>query len=346
LVSPSDPVRPSSSHASIRTPERQSISSLNTQDAGSAPVSTGRESRSLGQTEPAQNRACMGQLDVSIPNISRPEKSSNYRIPSAVAWVNIFGGLGTPTSAHGQEPISQDSLSSGQSYLNARAHSNSPWQQSGSAIADVAYGVPHVFTESFADRPSFDVNLQGMANPFDGIDHYSSNTLFTPPDNPTWIPFAPAPDPPNAEADIPEPEDPPELRCDAEGCDASFTGTYRNGNLGRHRRQKHADLKSYECEAVGCDAIYSRQDARLKHYRASHPELASSHTVRKLDPMRCPHGCPATFDRTGEYRRHMIIHERPRYRCPLVDCTKTFSRADKLRDHAKKGHGGGNPFGL
>jgi len=64
------------------------------------------------------------------------------------------------------------------------------------------------------------------------------------------------------------------------------------------------------------------------------------------DRIHCPHGCPATFGRGGEYRRHMMIHERPRYRCPMVDCPKTFSRADKLRDHAKRGHGGHNPLNL
>jgi len=64
------------------------------------------------------------------------------------------------------------------------------------------------------------------------------------------------------------------------------------------------------------------------------------------DRIRCPHGCPATFGRGGEYRRHMMNHGRPRYRCPMFDCPKTFSRADKLRDHAKKGHGGNNPLNL
>jgi len=70
------------------------------------------------------------------------------------------------------------------------------------------------------------------------------------------------------------------------------------------------------------------------------PALASA------DRISCPHGCAATFGRGGEYRRHMMKHDRPRYRCPMVDCTKTFSRADKLRDHAKKGHGGRNPLNL
>ncbi|KAH6868115.1 hypothetical protein BKA58DRAFT_188694 [Alternaria rosae] len=69
-------------------------------------------------------------------------------------------------------------------------------------------------------------------------------------------------------------------------------------------------------------------------------------TPAAADRFRCPHGCPATFGRGGEYRRHMMIHERPRYRCPIVDCPKAFSRADKLRDHAKRGHGGRNPLNL
>jgi hypothetical protein len=65
-----------------------------------------------------------------------------------------------------------------------------------------------------------------------------------------------------------------------------------------------------------------------------------------LGRMRCPHGCPATFGRGGEYRRHMRNHEPHRFRCPMISCPKTFSRADKLRDHAKKGHGGHNPLHL
>ena len=59
----------------------------------------------------------------------------------------------------------------------------------------------------------------------------------------------------------------------------------------------------------------------------------------------CPR-CPATFGRGGEYRRHLRIHQAPRYRCPMIDCPKEFSRADKLRDHAKRGHGGCNPLNL
>ncbi|KAI4677812.1 hypothetical protein J4E81_010838 [Alternaria sp. BMP 2799] len=65
-----------------------------------------------------------------------------------------------------------------------------------------------------------------------------------------------------------------------------------------------------------------------------------------VDRIHCPRGCPATFGRGGEYRRHMMIHAPARYRCPMVDCSRTFSRADKLRDHAKKGHGGRNPLNL
>ncbi|KAI4671022.1 uncharacterized protein J4E88_009417 [Alternaria novae-zelandiae] len=84
---------------------------------------------------------------------------------------------------------------------------------------------------------------------------------------------------------------------------------------------------------------------------ASYPGMVSATPAQAPAPaaanrIRCPHGCPATFGRGGEYRRHMMIHEPARYRCPMVDCPKTFSRADKLRDHAKRGHGGRNPLRL
>ena len=76
------------------------------------------------------------------------------------------------------------------------------------------------------------------------------------------------------------------------------------------------------------------------------PAPVSAPARAAADHLRCPHGCQATFGRGGEYRRHMMIHERLRYRCPMVDCPRTFSRADKLRDHAKRGHGGRNPLRL
>jgi len=57
-------------------------------------------------------------------------------------------------------------------------------------------------------------------------------------------------------------------------CSAQFTGVHRKGNFGRHRRQKHSEmLRRHICEADGCSKVFMRLDARLKHYRKSHPEL-------------------------------------------------------------------------
>ncbi|KAI4908758.1 hypothetical protein J4E90_008493 [Alternaria incomplexa] len=55
--------------------------------------------------------------------------------------------------------------------------------------------------------------------------------------------------------------------------------------------------------------------------------------------IRCPEGCPETFGRNEEMRRHMKKHGTPRFKCPIYDCPMTFYRKDKLQDHAKKGHG-------
>ncbi|KAF1940040.1 hypothetical protein EJ02DRAFT_456391 [Clathrospora elynae] len=54
--------------------------------------------------------------------------------------------------------------------------------------------------------------------------------------------------------------------------------------------------------------------------------------------MYCPKGCPQTFRRAGDYRRHMKKHTTPCYKCAVFDCDMTFYRADKLRDHLKQGH--------
>jgi hypothetical protein len=56
--------------------------------------------------------------------------------------------------------------------------------------------------------------------------------------------------------------------------------------------------------------------------------------------LTCPRGCPGSFRRPGDYRRHMRKHEQPRYKCPKFDCDKTFYRADKMRDHVRQGHKG------
>ena len=65
------------------------------------------------------------------------------------------------------------------------------------------------------------------------------------------------------------------LSCPFAGCEAAFTGDYRRGNLGRHWRQKHtSQVAQYRCEDEECMKSFRRRDARLKHYRRYHPELA------------------------------------------------------------------------
>ncbi|KAH8628748.1 hypothetical protein IG631_16005 [Alternaria alternata] len=62
------------------------------------------------------------------------------------------------------------------------------------------------------------------------------------------------------------------VRCPS--CSAQFEGIHRQGNYGRHRRQKHAgQRKELPCEHSTCGKSYRRSDARLKHYRKYHPEL-------------------------------------------------------------------------
>lgn len=66
-------------------------------------------------------------------------------------------------------------------------------------------------------------------------------------------------------------------------CDRKFTGAYQRGNLARHVRQKHtgANCGLLTCIAEGCFKTFQRPDARLKHARRQHPELALQPASRR-----------------------------------------------------------------
>jgi hypothetical protein len=73
------------------------------------------------------------------------------------------------------------------------------------------------------------------------------------------------------------------LRCQHHVCDSKFSGKYRIGNFGRHMRTKHGinGQREYPCEVEDCPKTYFRQDARLKHHRKEHPNLAVSAEHRR-----------------------------------------------------------------
>lgn len=56
---------------------------------------------------------------------------------------------------------------------------------------------------------------------------------------------------------------------------SSFTGTYREGNLSRHKRQRHGSESEgqYRCQGSGCNKRFKRLGVRLKHYGKDHPRL-------------------------------------------------------------------------
>jgi hypothetical protein len=78
----------------------------------------------------------------------------------------------------------------------------------------------------------------------------------------------------------PPADDPYVLYCETIGCPAFFTGVHRRGNLGRHTRQQHKSGKLYVCKDDTCAREFKRSDARVKHYRKHHPELASEYVPR------------------------------------------------------------------
>ncbi|KAF1829205.1 hypothetical protein BDW02DRAFT_178976 [Decorospora gaudefroyi] len=69
--------------------------------------------------------------------------------------------------------------------------------------------------------------------------------------------------------------------CSEPGCDKFFTGEYRKGNLRRHIMHYHGHTGRYNCESQGCAISFKRNDARLRHYRKCHPDLASPFVARR-----------------------------------------------------------------
>jgi len=77
-------------------------------------------------------------------------------------------------------------------------------------------------------------------------------------------------------ASAPPTHTPDVMYCSEGGCRQAFRGQYCRGNLARHRRLSHGKGKPYVCGDKTCAKEFKRQDARLKHYRKYHSELAAS----------------------------------------------------------------------
>ena len=92
----------------------------------------------------------------------------------------------------------------------------------------------------------------------------------------------------NASSAGPPPTHTPEIMyCEVVDCRQAFTGLYSRGNLGRHRRLVHGTGSRYVCGDDTCAKEFRRQDARLKHYRKYHPDLAAdSPLVRRSSASR------------------------------------------------------------
>jgi hypothetical protein len=68
------------------------------------------------------------------------------------------------------------------------------------------------------------------------------------------------------------------------------------------------------------------------------PNAANTHSSG--DRIYCTHmGCPATFRRAADFRRHIKKHSAPGLPCPIKTCDYKSYRHDKLREHGRKKHG-------
>ncbi|KAH8731165.1 hypothetical protein GQ44DRAFT_722808 [Phaeosphaeriaceae sp. PMI808] len=92
-----------------------------------------------------------------------------------------------------------------------------------------------------------------------------------------------APSSPTSDLSETPADEPDVLLCLKDGCKKMFQGKYRRGTLHRHMRLKHNNEqeREYKCEAHGCNKVFKRQDARLKHHRSKHLELGCPGPLRR-----------------------------------------------------------------
>lgn len=120
------------------------------------------------------------------------------------------------------------------------------------------------------------------------------------------------------------------LRCEVGGCSQAFTGLYRQGNLGRHRRLVHGTGSRYICGDITCAKEFRRQDARLNHYRKYHRELAAQMLERSFPCPVCqaeqklgsPHTCTSAPVTTLSAVRTHLTRRLPRGQPPHLPFLK------------------------
>jgi uncharacterized Zn-finger protein len=112
--------------------------------------------------------------------------------------------------------------------------------------------------------------------------------------------------------------------CPEKACDAKFSGRYRKGNAARHRRLAHGGGRTvYTCEDHRCGRVFKRRDARLKHYRKHHPELAAPFVPRSR----------------GDWIQNDYHSDgRSAYPCVEPSCQHVFQRQDARLKHVRKHH--------
>jgi hypothetical protein len=142
------------------------------------------------------------------------------------------------------------------------------------------------------------------------------------------------------------------VQCDQ--CNVTFTGRFRQGNLGRHRRHLH-NQKAYPCFDPVCDKVFKRADARTKHSWSRHRLLAlQGHPAHQRKDQTFtaalkPHPTPSQrLDVTNTdaviASSIMVVgtlptteqqDPQPNYPCPEPGCPHVFERNAELIRHSR-----------
>ena len=98
--------------------------------------------------------------------------------------------------------------------------------------------------------------------------------------------------------------------------------------LNRHLKVTHGGFRPHKCK---CGKAFATREQLARHH-------SSKHSLEK--PYPCERGCDRSFaSYTARAYHHSAVHDKLKFVCPIVGCTKQYSAKENLKNHLLKPHG-------